>query len=188
MSQADLGHSCTHCSVSFSTQSNPATAMNVDCDLCCGLKYFWFVCMQCSSFDCSMIHWPCLCAGFCMFFLPLCPSFLRHQVIKAGRRVQSTVDGFFNLSETHRQRWMFTGASIDLMVTRDDSLLRDAEGASVDREASNSHPVTYSFSELDGHRKSQECLIVPWWCSLCYRLAYKLNIILYLFTHLDTYF
>lgn len=33
VSQADLGHSCTHCSVSFSTQSNPATAMNVDCDL-----------------------------------------------------------------------------------------------------------------------------------------------------------
>lgn len=32
-SWADLGHSCTHCSVSFSTQSNPATAMNVDCDL-----------------------------------------------------------------------------------------------------------------------------------------------------------
>lgn len=33
VSWADLGHSCTHCSVSFSTQSNPATAMNVDCDL-----------------------------------------------------------------------------------------------------------------------------------------------------------
>lgn len=27
------GHSCTHCSVSLSTQFNPPTAMNVDCDL-----------------------------------------------------------------------------------------------------------------------------------------------------------
>lgn len=28
------GHSCIHCPVSFSTQFNPPTAMNVDCDLC----------------------------------------------------------------------------------------------------------------------------------------------------------
>jgi hypothetical protein len=27
------GHSCIHCSVSLSTQFNPPTAMNVDCDL-----------------------------------------------------------------------------------------------------------------------------------------------------------
>jgi len=54
--------------------------------------------------------------------------FLRDQVTKAHHRVQSTVDGFFNLEQTHRQRWMFTGARTDLMVTRDDSLLRDEEG------------------------------------------------------------
>ena len=44
---------------------------------------------------------------------------------------------------------MFTGASTDLMVTRDDSLLRDAEGASllgVGGEASNAQPLSLSPS------------------------------------------
>lgn len=40
------GHSCIHCSVSLSTQFNPPTAMNVDCDLlknnlCAGKKTSW---------------------------------------------------------------------------------------------------------------------------------------------------
>lgn len=44
---------------------------------------------------------------------------------------------------------MFTGASTDMMVTRDDSLLRDAEGASlvgVGGEASNAHPLSLNPS------------------------------------------
>lgn len=34
----NLGHSCIHCSVSFLLESNPPTAMNVDCDLCCSFQ------------------------------------------------------------------------------------------------------------------------------------------------------
>lgn len=63
------------------------------------------------------------CVHVAAWVVPLFLTSLRYRGRMAGHRAQSTVDGFFNFAETHRQRWMFTGASEDLTVTREDSLL-----------------------------------------------------------------
>lgn len=104
-SRWNLGHSCIHRSVSSSTQLNPPTAMNVDCDLLLwvwvteassSFRFFLFVCL-CNNKQGAFTNKVLVCRGLSFAADVGCWMWAGGEGVAGARHgVQSTVDGFSN--------------------------------------------------------------------------------------------